>query len=496
LKKDQKIFVRFSLGANQQDTDYGKVLSVVGDELIFERDARYANMSLVPNAIFEYEWVPPGQKPEVVGELVQELVGLWGSPAGVPSIKHPAMDLLMRNPPRLKSLPGLPVPMEGDALSAITEAVLDLDTSVLAIQGPPGSGKTFVGSRVIKELVDQGMKVGVVANSHSAIENLMWACLEAGVSPDAMAKKTQAGDKEAKGWLTPTTNKVVGSWRAGNSGYVFGGTSWSFCAKEMFEEQFDYIFIDEAAQFSLVDAIAVSANTKNLVLLGDPRQLTQVVQAIHPGGVDNSALGHYMGDAAILESSSGYFLDVTRRMHPAINAPVSNLSYQNKLHSHPDTKANVVAGVAPGLVVVPVEHRANVSSSIEEAKVVLEIAQAQVAKLGASEVLIVAPYNAQVDLIRAMLDKAGLNEVAVGTVDKFQGREAMVVIVSLAASSALDAPRGLDFLLDRNRLNVALSRAKANCYLVYSPALTKSRFRNIEELKSVSRLNGLLEQAR
>jgi uncharacterized protein len=496
LKKDQKIFVRFSLGANQQDTDYGKVISVVGDELIFERDARYANMLLVPNAIFEYEWVPPGQKPEVVGELVQELVGLWGSPVEAPAIKHPAMDLLMRNTPRLKSLPGLPVPMAGDALSAITEAVLDLDTSVLAIQGPPGSGKTFVGSRVIKELVDQGMKVGVVANSHSAIENLMWACLEAGVAPDAMAKKTQAGDKEAKGWLTPTTNKVVGSWRAGNSGYVFGGTSWSFCAKEMFEDQFDYIFIDEAAQFSLVDAIAVSANTKNLVLLGDPRQLTQVVQAIHPGGVDNSALGHYMGDAAILESSSGYFLDVTRRMHPAINAPVSNLSYQNKLHSHPDTSAHVVDGVEPGLVVVPVQHRANVSSSIEEAKVVLEIAKDQVAKLGVSEVLIVAPYNAQVDLIRQLLDKAGLNEVAVGTVDKFQGREAMVVIVSLAASSALDAPRGLDFLLDRNRLNVALSRAKANCYLVYSPALTKSRFRNIEELKSVSRLNGLLEQAR
>ena len=122
----------------------------------------------------------------------------------------------------------------------------------------------------------------------------------------------------------------------------------------------------------------------------------------------------------------------------------------------------------------------------------MEIAKAQVAILGSNEVLIVAPYNAQVDLIRAMLDKAGLNEVAVGTVDKFQGREAMVVIVSLAASSALDAPRGLDFLLDRNRLNVALSRAKANCYLIYSPLLTRSRFRDIEELKSISRINGLL----
>jgi uncharacterized protein len=496
LKKDQKIFVRYSLGANQQDTDYGKVVSVSGDELIFERDARYANMSLEPNAIFEYEWVPPGQKPEVVGDLVQELVALWGSPDQEPAIKHPAMDLLMRNAPRLKTLPGLPVADQGDVLSAITKAVLDLDHSVLAIQGPPGSGKTYVGSRVIKELVGKGMKVGVVANSHSAIENLMWACLEAGVSPDAMAKKTQAGDKSAKGWITPTTNKTFGSWRAGNAGYVVGGTSWSFCAKEFFEDRFDYMFVDEAAQFSLVDAIAVSANTNNLVLLGDPRQLTQVVQAIHPGGVDNSALGHYMGDAAILELDSGYFLDVTRRMHPAINAPVSNLSYQNKLHSHPDTNGNVVEGVAPGLIAVAIDHKANDSSSVEEAEAVLEIAKAQAAKLGAPEVLIVAPYNAQVDLIRKMLDEEGLIEVAVGTLDKFQGREAMVVIVSLAASSALDAPRGLDFLLDRNRLNVALSRAKANCYLVYSPLLTRSRFRDIEELKSISRINGLLQQAR
>jgi uncharacterized protein len=492
LKQDQKIFVRYSLGANQQDTDYGKVLSVQGDEVIFERDARYENMGLEPNAIFEYEWIPPGQKPEVVGNLVQELVALWGSPSEEPNIEHPAMDLLLRNSPRLKTLPRLPVSDEGDALTAITEAVFDLDNSVLAIQGPPGSGKTFIGSRVIKELVDKGMKVGVVANSHSAIENLMWGCLEAGVAPDAMAKKTQAGDKQAKGWITPTTNKVMGNWRAGNSGYVVGGTSWSYCAKEMFEDQFDYIFIDEAAQFSLVDAIAVSANAKNLVLLGDPRQLTQVVQAIHPGGVDNSALGHYMGDAAILNQASGYFLDVTRRMHPEVNAPVSALSYQMKLRSHPDTTKNLVSDIAPGLIAVPVHHRANSASSIEEARKVLEIASEQVKLVGASEVLVVAPYNAQVDLIRELLDAEGLKEVAVGTVDKFQGREAMVVIVSLAASSALDAPRGLDFLLDRNRLNVAISRAKANCYLVYSPRLTRSRFRDIEELKSISRINGLL----
>jgi uncharacterized protein len=492
LKKDQKLFVRFSLGANQQDTDYGRVISIVGDLVEFEREATHENMSLEPNAIFENEWIPLGNKPETVGQVVQELAASWGSPDQEPDIKHPAMDLLMRKKPRLRELTSLPEVTGDDYLSAITEAVNDLDHSVLAIQGPPGSGKTYLGSRVIKQLVDQGKKVGVVANSHSAIENLMWACLEAGVAPDAMAKKSQTGDKTAKGWTTPSTNQVLGKWLAGQNGLVMGGTSWNFCAKEVLEHRFDYIFVDEAAQFSLVDAISVTANTKNLVLLGDPQQLTQVVQAVHPGGVDNSALGHYMGDSQILEPESGYFVDITRRMHPRVNAPVSWLSYKNKLHSHPDTDRNQVPGLEPGLITVSIEHVGNSSSSMEEANKVVEIAKQQSAVLGVSELLIVAPYNAQVDLIRQQLDQAGLQEVAVGTVDKFQGREAMVVIVSLAASTAADAPRGLEFILDRNRLNVAVSRAKANCFLVYSPTIARSRFRSIEELKSLSRLNGLL----
>lgn len=492
LKKDQKLFVRYSLGANQQDTDYGRVLSVVGDLVEFEREATYENMSLVPNAIFENEWIPLGNKPETVGQVVQQLAASWGSAETEPEIRHPAMDLLMRRKPALKTLDQLPEVQGDDYLTVITAAVNDLDHSVLAIQGPPGSGKTYLGSRVIKQLVDSGKKVGVVANSHSAIENLMWACLEAGVSPSAMAKKSQTGDKQAKGWQTPSTNQVLGKWLSGQQGLVMGGTSWAFCAKEVLEHPFDYIFVDEAAQFSLVDAIAVTANAKNLLLLGDPQQLTQVVQAVHPGGVDNSALGHYMGESQILEPGFGYFVDITRRMHPKVNAPVSWLSYKNKLHSHAHTDKNHVPGVEPGLITVPIQHVGNSSSSIEEAEKVVEIAKQQGQILGTNEVLVVAPYNAQVDLIRQQLDQSGLQEIAVGTVDKFQGREAMVVIVSMAASSAADAPRGLEFILDRNRLNVAVSRAKANCYLVYSPQISRSRFRSVEELKSLSRLNGLL----
>jgi uncharacterized protein len=202
-----------------------------------------------------------------------------------------------------------------------------------------------------------------------------------------------------------------------------------------------------------------------------------------------------MGDSQILEEESGYFVDITRRMHPEVNAPVSWLSYKNKLHSHPDTDKNQVSGLEPGLIAVPVRHVGNSSSSIEEANKVVDIAKAQRDVLATSEVLIVAPYNAQVDLIRKHLDAAGLQDIAVGTVDKFQGREAMVVIVSMAASSAADAPRGLEFILDRKRLNVAVSRAKANCFLVFSPQIARSRFRSIEELKSLSRLNGLLNFA-
>ncbi len=493
LKAGSKIFVRFNQGANQQDTDYGRIVSIEDNLVEFERQVTLENSKYEPNAIFEYEWIPLGNKPAVVAELVQTITRNWQSPLLSNHVESPVMDLLMRRKPRLATLVSLPKPKEDNYLDAIILATKDLKNSLLAIQGPPGSGKTYLGSRTIAQLVSDGMRIGVVANSHSAVENLMNACADAGVPEEQMAKRRQQGDQEEKNWTTPSSNSAIANWRRNASeGYVIGGTSWTFCAKEMLEDKFDYIFIDEAAQFSLVDAIAVGANTRNLVLLGDPQQLTQVVQAVHPGGVDNSALGHFMGNAAILDSEYGYFIEVTRRMNEKVNEPVSWLSYKGKLKSHPDTKQNVIPGIEPGLFLVEVDHFGSTSFSELEAKRVVEIVDAQIDLVGADEILVVAPYNAQVDLIRNLLDVSGYFDVACGTVDKFQGREASVVIVSLAASTAVDAPRGLDFLLDRNRLNVALSRAKSNCYLVYSPNLTKSSFRTVDELKAVSRLTGLL----
>jgi uncharacterized protein len=191
----------------------------------------------------------------------------------------------------------------------------------------------------------------------------------------------------------------------------------------------------------------------------------------------------------------GYFVEVTRRLHPAVNHAVSWLAYEGKLRSHPSTAKYQIDGHEQGLIAVPVPHLGNSTSSEEEAKTVVDLVTRLRGKEDPSNVLVVAAYNAQVDLLRKKLDESGFEQVLVGTVDKFQGREGLAVIYSFAASSSMDAPRGLEFLLDRNRLNVAISRAKATCYLVFSETLLESRFNSVAEVKAVSRLAGLLEIA-
>jgi uncharacterized protein len=344
------------------------------------------------------------------------------------------------------------------------------------------------------ELIKAGKRVGVTANSHSAIENLLEACIEAGVNPEQIIKKQDEG--EEREWVTRRSNGPVVTWMKNQTGpYVVGGTNFFFSNRDVREYRLDYLFIDEAAQYSLVDCMAVSSIADNLILMGDPQQLAQVVTAVHPGGVENSALGHYMGNHSILPANMGYFVEVTRRLHPEVNHAVSWLAYEGKLRSHPSTAKYKIDGHEQGLIAVPVPHLGNSTSSEEEAKTVVDLVASLRGKEDPSNVLVVAAYNAQVDLLRNKLDESGFEQVLVGTVDKFQGREGLAVIYSFAASSSMDAPRGLEFLLDRNRLNVAISRAKATCYLVFSETLLESRFNSVAEVKAVSRLAGLLEIA-
>lgn len=447
---------------------------------------------------------PPRAKPQ------PEAIAEWGQEVldALPSmLPDPALDLLRRVPPR-----GALAPVAGDdTVSTVVTTLLGLDRSYLAIQGPPGTGKTYVGSNVVARLVrEYGWRVGVVGQSHATSENFLASVVRAGVPADRVVKVPKSGasedDLEAAVWTPVKNNAALGAFLSScaetGTGGVVGGTAWTFANEGTVPRRsLDLLVVDEAGQFSLAPTIASSVAATRLLLLGDPQQLPQVSQGSHPEPVDQSALGWLADGEHVLPPEFGYFLAHTRRMEPALTASVSGLSYDGQLSS-------IVSGrhlddLDPGVHPVPVVHSGNTTSSAEEAARVVELARDLVGRrwvdgdvsraLTDEDVIVVAPYNAQGALIREALDHAGLRGTQVGTVDMFQGREAVVSITSLAASSAADIPRGLDFLLMPNRLNVALSRAQWAAYLVYSPALTTGLPPSIAGLSLLSRFIELVE---
>lgn len=407
--------------------------------------------------------------------------------AGLPGLpRQAALDLARRVPPRTRS--GRPLPTPADepdgTVRAITAALRDLDSSYLAVQGPPGTGKTYTGSHVIAALVTEGWSVGVVAQSHAVVENLLAKVADAGVDPAAVGKKPAKGAPAPTAWTALKDTAAFGRFYAARSGgFVVGGTLWDLTHPDRLPAGgFDLLVVDEAGQFSLANTFAVSGAARNLLLLGDPQQLPQVSQGHHPEPVDASALGWLTDGHDTLPPELGYFLDATWRMHPALCAPVSDLAYEGRLHSVPAAARRHLDGVVPGVRTVLVDHEGHAVSSREEAdRVVAEIedllgrawTDAGVTRpLAPADVLVVAAYNAQVWTITRALAAAGLDGVRVGTVDRFQGQEAPVVLVSMAASTPEDVPRGMEFLLSRNRLNVALSRGQWAAVVVRSPHLT------------------------
>ncbi|WP_253259262.1 TM0106 family RecB-like putative nuclease [Subtercola boreus] len=415
-------------------------------------------------------------------------------------IPDAALDILRREPPRLVSLPGL---VRGEStIASIRSSLLDLHRSYIAVQGPPGTGKTYTGSHVIADLVaNHGWKVGVVAQSHSAVENMLEAIVAAGLDPKLVGKKLKDSDARPGSFTALTAGEVAGFVGQSN-GYVFGGTQWTFAnANTVPRGSLDLLVIDEAGQFSLASTIASSVAASRLLLLGDPQQLPQVSQGTHPEPVDVSALGWLASGHGVLPEPFGYFLDTSWRMHPALCAPVSRLSYEGRLFSHDSDR--MLMGVDPGLHVLPIAHRGNSTASIEETAAVVELidgllgsawsAEGVTRPLGERDLIVVAPYNAQVELIGLALAAAGHPDVPVGTVDRFQGQEAAIAIISLAASGADDVPRGLEFLLLANRLNVAISRAQWASYLVFSPALTEYLPGSVAGLTQLSAFIDLVE---
>ena len=425
-----------------------------------------------------------------------------------------AQDLLLGRAPRLGQEPGSPLREPGESeLEAARRLAVALDRTTLAIQGPPGSGKTYTGARMILSLIAAGRRVGITSNSHKVIGNFIAAvraaAAEEGLSLRIGQKITEEGQGVTFEDVTVTaSNEVVRDGLRDGIFDVVGGTSWLW-ASDKSDGLVDVLFVDEAGQVALANVLAMAGAAASIVLLGDPQQLDQPLQGSHPPGADRSALAHLLDGNATIGDSLGLFLEHTHRLHPAITEFTSGAFYDDRLESRPDLANQSVHGPAPvrgaGVRYLPSDHLGADSFSRSEALQVAGLVRALIDSgsswtdrhgverpIGYGDVLIVAPYNAQVAHIASLLPP----EARVGTVDKFQGQEAPISVYSMTSSSPEDAPRGLSFLYSRNRLNVATSRARCIAVLVAEPALLRVRARTPEQMRLANALCQFVETAR
>ena len=442
--------------------------------------------------------------------------------ASLTGVQSASADLLFRRPPRLKksasnakNAENLPREVDFSAsdlptVDAVHAEVRALDHSYVAVQGPPGAGKTFLASHVIARLVAEGAKVGVVAQSHAVIENLMLACCARDGFDVSRAVRLRGKSVTPDAPWSEVSDSELVELISGAGGLLFGGTVWDYVSERRVPAgSLDVLVVDEAGQFSLTNTVAAARAARSVLLLGDPQQLPQVSTGVHPYPVDVSALGWLSDGAAALDPRFGYFLGESWRMDSALCERVSWLSYDGALASAAATAGRALQGVAPGVVSYPVEHAGCSVRSVQEAQAVVDYvrellgrewvpaAGAEPRPLAAEDCIVVAAYNAQVDCVREALIAAGLADssgagVRVGTVDKFQGQEAAVVLVSLA-SSRVDSGRGAGFVLSPNRLNVAVSRGQWQAVLVHSPWVARSVPQDVEEVLALSGFAGLVE---
>lgn len=421
----------------------------------------------------------------------------------------PAKALIERTAPVLKLK---------DDNESTTDAAIRVASSMsggcLVIQGPPGTGKTYTAAHVINALVAKGKRVGVASNGHKAIINLLEACGEAERKAGGTLRGIKVGgEKEDNDTLLADNSsfrfvKDAGDAQGEYSGGIVGGTAWLFVRPE-WEDQLDYLFIDEAGQVSFANAIAMSRSAKNIVLLGDQMQLEQPVEGTHPGDSGLSGLQYALKDLvaskpdepafhAVVPADYGLFLGESRRMHPSVCTFISESIYEGRLTSFADCAqqciklpaASNLVGQEHGILFSPVEHDGNVQKSEEEVERVKAIYEellgrpytdlkGNVKNLELEDFLFIAPYNAQVRALQGALPKGA----RVGSVDKFQGLEAPVCILSLCSSYGEYGGRGLAFILDRNRVNVAISRAQCLAVVVADPRIASTGANSLADMK-------------
>lgn len=452
-----------------------------------------------PTHVYFHNFVSPREIRSALIRLAERVIDTGTEPSGPGAV---AMRLLRRIPPG-DGVRSLTDPSES-SLDAAKRLALALDGDVLALQGPPGTGKTYTGSRVIAELVRHGKRVGVTAASHRVIHNLLEgvtsALAEAGLDDARVCHKAGGNGSGAYEGSAPIENvtdydSVLAALAAGEMA-VLGGTAWAW-SREDFEQAVDVLVVDEAGQMALANTLACAGAARNLILLGDPQQLEQPLQCTHPEGTAVSALAHWLGSARTMPPARGLFLDRTWRLPPAICAFTSECYYEHRLTPIDGLEQQCIGGdphwAGSGLDYLPLVHQGNTARATEEVDAIASLVdrllaagleftdrQGATRPITADDLLIVAPYNAQVGALKARLP---LLARRIGTVDRFQGQEAPFVIYSMTSSSPEDAPRGMGFLYDPHRFNVATSRAMARCILVGSPALLQPQCRTPAQMR-------------
>ncbi len=460
-----------------------------------------------PSAVWAWNIIPTKTKAERMLEFA-EFVIENGFSSSLEQFRA-ARDILLRANPRLSEKINLD---EEDKLSLAKDMASSLDCSYLAVQGPPGTGKSYSASRVILELVRKGKRVGVTGLSHKVISNLLEKIYEASqkenIDVKIFKKMKQGEDPIAGVEFVKKNDKIAGALYT-HENVVVGGTDFMWASDEL-ANSLDYLVVDEAGQFSLVGILSIAHATKNIILLGDGAQLKQPIQGSHPDGCETSALDHIVGDHKTLPKEKGVFLPTTYRLHPEICRFCSEMFYENRLHA---IKENIIQNISgktefagTNLALVEVNHWGNTNHSLEEVSKLEEIVESLVKeenyyslfkdgeeikeRVTYDSIKIITPYNAQVNRIKQALPK-----ISVGTVDKFQGQEAPIILYSVATSSPEDAPRGMDFLYSGNRLNVAVSRAECLFIMIANREIFEPNCKTPAQMKLANAYCRFLEMA-
>ena len=492
------------------DLKFGEVqeIDLVACTLVVKKTGRATDLH--PNSVFRHDNVPT----EIHWKSLMRL-GTWVAEHGVDAAGpwRAARDLLLRRPPRIAGHAGGRLEHDGEpGEKAARRLARTLDDTTLAVQGPPGSGKTYVGARMICDLVHEGKTIGVCAQSHKVIKNLLEAVVKAAteerVAVTLLQKVSEVSETPHPRIAESDDNATVRTALATGTARVAGGTTWMW-AREEFREAVDVLFVDEAGQMSLANVLAIAPAAKSVVLLGDPQQLEQPIQGLHPEGSAVSALEHVLAGRMTIEAEHGLFLEETWRLPPEICAFTSEAFYEGRLHPKSAPGQQVLTGAGTfdgaGIWYLPVEHDANQSASREEVEAISRLVEdllrggvawrnreGEVQPLELEDILVIAPYNAQVADLAARLPRGS----RVGTVDRFQGQEAPVVIYSLTTSTPEDAPRGMEFLYNPNRMNVATSRAQCACIVVGSLRLFEPDCTSPRQIKLANAFCRMLEVAR